>query len=426
MITKYIIGILPRLLKIKKVFQSEPLSLKGKHIIVGVTGGIAAYKAAILVRLLVKNGAEVKVIMTPLAKEFITPLTLATLSKNPILVDFFNPENGDWNSHVDLGIWADLFVIAPATANTIGKMANGIADNLLLTTYLSARCPVILAPAMDLDMFQHPATKKNIDTLRKIGAIIIEPTSGELASGLEGKGRMEEPENIFGAIAILLADKKDLTGKKVLVTAGPTYEPIDPVRFIGNYSSGKMGYAIANELFLRGCEVTLVSGPVNITSANEKINLIRVNTAAEMHQVCVAQFDQMDAAILSAAVADYMVPNPSGTKLKREKEVLHLELQPTSDIAAHLGKMKRENQILVGFALETNNELQNAQKKLQTKNFDFIVLNSLNDKGAGFQVDTNIITIIDKHNNIEKSELKSKTDIAKDIVNKLATQFTHA
>jgi len=396
------------------------MSLKGKHIILGITGGIAAYKAAILVRLLVKEGAEVKVVMTTLAKQFITPLTMATLSKNPILVDFFDPENGEWNSHVDLGMWADLFVIAPATANTIAKMANGIADNLLLTTYLSARCPVVIVPAMDLDMFAHPATQKNMNTLRSIGNIIIEPATGELASGLDGKGRMEEPENIIVVVQNILSDKgKDLAGKRIMVTAGPTYEPIDPVRFIGNYSSGKMGYAIADELSSRGAEVTLISGPVSVTAKNKNISIKRVNTALEMFTASVACFDLMDAVILAAAVADYTPASPSVEKIKREKGDLHLELKPTDDIAAILGTRKRPDQILVGFALETTNELQNAQKKLQKKHLDFIVLNSLNDYGAGFGVDTNLVTLIDKHNNIEKLELKSKDEVAIDIVNKL-------
>jgi phosphopantothenoylcysteine decarboxylase / phosphopantothenate---cysteine ligase len=396
------------------------VNLKGKHIILGITGGIAAYKAAILVRLLIKTGAEVRVIMTPAAKQFITPLTLATHSKNPILVEFFDPENGAWNSHVDLGLWADLYIIAPATANTIGKMAQGIADNLLLTTYLSAKCPVMVAPAMDLDMFAHPAHQKNLAILRSYGNIIVEPASGELASGLEGKGRMEEPENIFKNICLLFGPK-DLAGKKMLVTAGPTYEPIDPVRFIGNYSSGKMGYAIADELYSRGAEVTLISGPVHITPGYPNIKLVQVHTAAEMYKTCMDCFDTMDAAILSSAVADFTVANPSGSKLKREGEGLHLALQPTKDIAANLGKIKKPGQLLIGFALETNDELANAQKKLQKKNLDFIVLNSLNDPGAGFQVDTNRVTLIDKHNNIEKKELKSKADVAKDIVNKLVS-----
>ena len=406
------------------------MNLKGKHIIVGITGGIAAYKAAILVRLLVKNGAEVKVIMTPTAKEFITPLTLATLSKNPILVDFFNPENGSWNSHVDLGLWADLYLIAPATANTIGKMAHGIADNLLLTTYLSAKCPVMIAPAMDLDMFTHPALQDNLKIIRSFGNIIIEPTSGELASGLEGKGRMEEPEYIFTAVEQFFSSANrsllDLKGKKIIVTAGPTYEPIDPVRFIGNFSSGKMGYAIADELCSRGAEVLLVSGPVSITPANHQVKVIKVQTASEMYNASMDYFKKADVAVLSAAVADFTPVDPANTKIKREKQDIQLKLQPTKDIAASLGQIKRPDQVLVGFALETTDEIQNAQRKLQQKNLDFIVLNSLNDSGAGFQVDTNIVTIIDKHNNIEKSELKSKTEIAKDIVDKLVAILRHA
>jgi phosphopantothenoylcysteine decarboxylase/phosphopantothenate--cysteine ligase len=404
------------------------VNLNGKHIILGITGGIAAYKAAILVRLLIKNGAEVKVIMTPLAKEFITPLTMATLSKNPILIDFFNPGNGDWNSHVDLGLWADLYVIAPATANTIGKMAHGIADNLLLTTYLSARCQVMVAPAMDLDMFVHPALQENLKILHSRRNIIVEPTSGELASGLEGKGRMEEPENIYNAIEQFFAVNKtlDLKGRKILVTAGPTYEPIDPVRFVGNFSSGKMGYAIADELSSHGAEVLLVSGPVSIMPVSHNIKVVKVQTAAEMYTACTDCFSSVDAAILSAAVADFTPSDPASSKIKREKQDFQLTLKPTKDIAASLGQIKKPGQVLVGFALETTNEVQNAQKKLQQKNLDFIVLNSLNDPGAGFQVDTNIVTIIDKHNNIEKSELKNKAEIAKDIVAKLVTLLNYA
>lgn len=401
--------------------------LKGKKILLAVTGSIAAYKAAILVRMLVKEGAEVKVLMTPLAKEFITPLTLATLSKNPILVDFFNPENGDWNSHVDLGLWADAYLVAPATANTIGKMANGIADNLVITTYLSARCKVFVAPAMDLDMFSHPTTARNLATLKSFGNIVIEPATGELASGLEGKGRMEEPENIVKALAEYFAGNvrnvKDLLHKKIMVTAGPTYEAIDPVRFIGNYSSGKMGFAIAEELANRGAMVILVSGPVSIKPVHPNIQLIKISSAEEMHEVCISRFPHMDAAILSAAVADFTPVNPMPKKVKREKENYVLELKPTTDIAAKLGSHKKPSQVLVGFALETNDELENAQKKLKSKNLDFIVLNSLNDPGAGFQVDTNKITVIDKNNNIQKFELKSKAEVATDIVNKLITCF---
>ncbi len=398
------------------------MSLKGKHIILGITGGIAAYKAAILVRLLTKAEAEVKVVMTPAAKQFITPLTMATLSKNPILVEFFNPENGEWNSHVDLGLWADIFVIAPATANTIAKMANGIADNLLLTTYLSAKCPVLIAPAMDLDMFAHATTQKNISTLSSFGNIIVEPTSGELASGLEGKGRMDEPENIVFAIENVLAGRfNDLLGKKVLVTAGPTFEPIDAVRFVGNNSSGKMGYAIANELSQRGADVTLISGPVSAEMKNSNVKVIKVGTASEMFDASVAYFKTMDAAILAAAVADFTPVSPPAEKIKRGKSDLRLKLKPTRDIAAYLGEIKAVNQILIGFALETTEELENAKKKLQKKKLDCIVLNSLNDKGAGFGVDTNIVTLIDKHNNIEKFELKSKAEVATDIINKLVS-----
>jgi phosphopantothenoylcysteine decarboxylase/phosphopantothenate--cysteine ligase len=398
------------------------MNLKGKHIILGITGGIAAYKAAILVRLLVKEGAEVQVVMTTLAKQFITPLTMATLSKNPILVEFFDPENGKWNSHVDLGLWADLYIIAPATANTIAKMANGVADNLLLTTYLSARCPVVIAPAMDLDMFAHASTQKNINTLRSFGNVIVEPASGELASGLDGKGRMEEPENILAIVRSVLGNK-GLTGKKVMVTAGPTYEPIDPVRFIGNYSSGKMGYSIAEELSLRGADVTLISGPVSLVPKNKTIRLIKVNTASEMFEASVSRFPEMDAAILAAAVADYTPAVPASEKIKREKEDMNLPLKATRDIAAFLGAEKKQGQVLVGFALETTNEQQNAQKKLQKKNLDFIVLNSLNDEGAGFGVDTNRVTLIDKYNNIEKLELKGKDEVATDIVDKLVSLF---
>ena len=399
------------------------MNLQGKKILLGVTGGIAAYKAAILVRLLIKEGAEVKVVMTPLAKQFITPLTLATLSRNPILVDFFNPEDGSWNSHVDLGLWADVYVIAPATANSMAKMAHGVADNLLLTTYLSVRCPVVLAPAMDLDMFTHPATIKNIDILRSYGNTIIEPASGELASGLEGKGRMEEPENIVIAIKKLLSKKTtdELEGKKILVSAGPTYEPIDPVRFIGNYSSGKMGYAITEELLSRGAKVTLISGPVNTKIEHKYLTLIKVQTAEEMFNACLANFSNVDGAILSAAVADFTPSLKANEKMKRGPGNLVLELTPTKDIAAELGKIKKGSQVLAGFALETTDEELNARQKLERKNFDFIVLNSLNDTGAGFQVDTNKITIFDKHNNVEKFELKSKKEVAVDIVNKLET-----
>jgi phosphopantothenoylcysteine decarboxylase/phosphopantothenate--cysteine ligase len=395
------------------------MKLKGKNILLGITGGIAAYKAAILVRMLVKEGAEVKVVMTKLAKEFITPLTMATLSKNPILVEFFDPENGQWNSHVDLGAWSDLFLIAPATANSMGKMAHAVADNLLITTYLSAKCPVMIAPAMDLDMFQHPANLKNIETLKSYGNIIIEPESGELASGLVGKGRMAEPEVITEKVIDFFTSKKKLKSKKILVTAGPTYEPIDPVRFIGNYSSGKMGYAIAEELAAQGAEVLLISGPTYLKSSHELITIIDVKTAQEMYTESVKYFSECDAAIMSAAVADFKPVVYYNKKVKRGENEMQIELEPNKDIAAELGKMKKKNQKLIGFALETNDELENAKKKIKNKNLDFIVLNSLNEDGAGFGHDTNKITIIDNEYNQTNFELKSKKDVAVDIVNVL-------
>ena len=395
--------------------------LKGKHIILGVTGSIAAYKAATLTRLLVKEGANVKVVMTPLAKEFITPLTMATLSKSPIMVDFYNPENGDWNSHVDLGLWADLYLIAPASANTIGKMAGGIADNLLLTTYLSAKCPVMVAPAMDLDMYKHPATQRNLKVLQSFGNIIIEPESGELASGLIGKGRMEEPERIVAFIADYFARQEDFKGKKVVVTAGPTYEKIDPVRFIGNYSSGKMGLAIAEEFAGRGAEVVLVCGPVNLKTSHPAIRRVDVESAAQMYEVTSKEFVNSDVAVLSAAVADFTPKEKADHKIKRGKDDLLLEL--TKDIAAELGRIKTASQLLVGFALETNDEEVNALSKMQRKNLDMIVLNSLNDKGAGFSVDTNKVTILDKAGDKTVYELKTKVEVAKDIVDQIASRL---
>lgn len=394
--------------------------LKGKHIILGVTGSIAAYKAATLTRLLVKEGASVKVVMTPLAKEFITPLTMATLSKSPIMVDFYNSENGDWNSHVDLGLWADLYLIAPASANTIGKMAGGIADNLLLTTYLSAKCPVMVAPAMDLDMYKHPVTQRNLKVLQSFGNIIIEPESGELASGLIGKGRMEEPERIVAFIADYFARQEDFKGKKVVVTAGPTYEKIDPVRFIGNYSSGKMGLAIAEEFAGRGAEVVLVCGPVNLKTSHPAIRRVDVESAAQMYEVTSKEFVNSDVAVLSAAVADFTPKEKADHKIKRGKDDLLLELLPTKDIAAELGRIKTASQLLVGFALETNDEEVNALSKMQRKNLDMIVLNSLNDKGAGFSVDTNKVTILDKAGDKTVYELKTKVEVAKDIVDQIA------
>ena len=389
----------------------------------GVTGSIAAYKAATLTRLLVKEGANVKVVMTPLAKEFITPLTMATLSKSPIMVDFYNPENGDWNSHVDLGLWADLYLIAPASANTIGKMAGGIADNLLLTTYLSAKCPVMVAPAMDLDMYKHAATQRNLKVLQSFGNIIIEPESGELASGLIGKGRMEEPERIVAFIADYFARQEDFKGKKVVVTAGPTYEKIDPVRFIGNYSSGKMGLAIAEEFAGRGAEVVLVCGPVNLKTSHPAIRRVDVESAAQMYEVTSKEFVNSDVAVLSAAVADFTPKEKADHKIKRGKDDLLLELLPTKDIAAELGRIKTASQLLVGFALETNDEEVNALSKMQRKNLDMIVLNSLNDKGAGFSVDTNKVTILDKAGDKTVYELKTKVEVAKDIVDQIASRL---
>lgn len=393
------------------------MRLAGKHIILGVTGSIAAYKAAILTRLLIKEGAEVKVIMTPLAKEFITPLTLATLSKNPILVDFFNPENGGWNSHVDLGLWADLFLIAPASANTMAKMASGVADNLLLTTYLSARCPVMLAPAMDMDMYSHPATQKNIQILKSYGNIFVEAATGELASGLSGKGRMEEPENILQHVVNLFLAANRFNGYKVLITSGPTYEPIDPVRFIGNYSSGKMGTAIATAIAQQGAQVTFITGPAAVEPQHPSVKIVRVKTASEMLEQAKNEFDSCQVAILAAAVADFAPANTSTDKIKRGKENLDLQLKPTTDIAETLGKMKRQNQIIVGFALETHNEVENAIDKLTRKNLDIIVLNSLNDAGAGFGHNTNKITLIDRNGKQKSFELKPKSEVAQDIAN---------
>lgn len=391
-----------------------------KKIILGVTGSIAAYKAATLVRLLVKEGAEVKVLMTNTARQFITPLTMATLSKRPVLVEFFNPENGEWNSHVKLGLWADLMLIAPASANTIGKMACGIADNLLLTTYLSARCPVAVAPAMDLDMYAHVAHQQNLSLLRLRGVHIIEPPVGELASGLQGQGRMEEPEEIVRLLQILLEKKICLSGKHFLVTAGPTHENIDAVRFIGNSSSGKMGYAIAEELAWRGARVTLISGPVSVVARHPGITLCRVASAQEMYEAAARLFPESDGAVMAAAVADFTPESRVEGKMKRGKSSLSITLTPTKDIAAYLGSIKKKNQTLVGFALEAADEHTNALKKLREKNLDFIVLNSLNDPNAGFNVDTNKVCIIDRTGREATYELKSKIEVAKDIVNKLS------
>ena len=395
--------------------------LRGKHILLGVTGSIAAYKAAILIRILVKEGAEVRVVMTPLAKEFITPLTLATLSRHPILVDFFDPEDGRWNSHISLGEWADAYVIAPATANTLAKMAGGIADNLLLTTYLSARCPVFVSPAMDLDMYAHPATQQNLATLRSRNVTVIEPGEGELASGLIGKGRMAEPEEIAEAVGAWFLDqkKKSLQGKRLMVTAGPTREAIDPVRYISNHSTGKMGYALAEELAARGAEVTLITGPTNLRT-EESIHRIDVISAQEMYEKACEIFPQTDGAIMCAAVADYTPAEVSDRKIKKDDGTWTLELRPTHDIAAELGRIK-ENRLLVGFALETDHERSNAQSKLERKRFDFIVLNSLRDAGAGFGVDTNKITILERNGCCTDYPLESKRQVAANIADKIET-----
>lgn len=393
--------------------------LKGKKIVLAITGSIAAYKAAVLVRLLIKEGAEVQVIITPAGKEFITPVTLSTLSQKPVLCDFFTANSGTWNSHVDLGLWADAMIVAPATASTIGKMANGIADNFVVTAYLSCKAPVFVAPAMDLDMFCHPSTQRNLDILRSYGNRIIEPTSGELASGLEGKGRMEEPENIVRVLREFFATSQSLTGKHILITAGPTYEKIDPVRFIGNYSSGKMGFGLAEVCAERGANVTLVSGPVQLKTSHPHIKRIDVESAGEMYEASMQAFANCDAAILCAAVADFTPASASSEKIKRGKDSLTLELQPTRDIAAALGERKSEKQVLVGFALETTDETVNACLKMERKNLDMIVLNSLNDKGAGFRSDTNKVTIFERSGAVNTYPLKDKSEVAADIIDVL-------
>ena len=399
--------------------------LKGKHIILGITGGIAAYKCATLTRLLVKAGAEVQVIMTPNAKQFIQPLTLSTLSGKPVISEFFTANTGQWNSHVDLGLWADALIIAPATASTIGKMANGVADNMLVTTYLSAKAPVFVAPAMDLDMMRHPSTVRNLELLRSYGNHIIEPAEGELASHLIGKGRMEEPENILKALDRFFAAKEDLKGKRVLITAGPTIEKIDPVRYISNFSSGKMGFALAEECASRGAEVTLVAGPVTLKTPEGNIERIDVTTAVEMHDAVMKALPESDAVILCAAVADYRVENVADSKIKREKtQNPVIQLTPNPDIARAVGQAKRPDQVTVGFALETDNEQANAQGKLERKNLNFIVMNSLRDKNAGFQVDTNKVTIITDRGETIEGECKSKRDVARDITDVLYKYLT--
>ena len=397
-------------------------ALSGKHIILGICGGIAAYKSVSLLRLLVKAGAEVQVVITPAGKQFITPVTLSSLSQKPVVSEFFTANTGEWHSHVDLGLWADCMVIAPATASTIGKMAHGIADNMLVTTYLSAKSQVFVAPAMDLDMMAHPSTTANINLLRSYGNIIIEPESGELASGLVGKGRMEEPEKIAAVLEAYFSKKADLKGRKVLITAGPTHEKIDPVRFIGNYSSGKMGYALAEECASRGAEVTLVSGPVSLSISHPAIRVVKVESAKEMLAACEETFADSDIAVMCAAVADYAPKEVADRKIKREhSEVPVIELVKNPDIAATLGRSKRQDQRLVGFALETDHELDNACEKLSRKNLDMIVLNSMRDKGAGFGTDTNKVSIIKADGSREDFGLKPKREVAADIVDTILT-----
>ena len=391
--------------------------IKGKHIVLGITGGIAAYKSVMLLRLLKKAGAEVQVVMTPSAKEFVTPVTFSSLSGKPVVSEFFTANSGEWHSHVDLGLWADLMVVAPATASTIAKMANGVADNMLVTTYLSAKEDVMIAPAMDLDMWKHPSTQRNRATLIEDGVYIISPGQGELASGLEGKGRMAEPEEIYREIERYFDQNQDMAGKKVMVTAGPTYENIDPVRFIGNYSSGKMGFELAGELASRGAEVTLVTGPVSLpTPSLKKIKRIDVKSAQEMYDAAKTAFEDCDMAIFAAAVADYAPENISEKKIKREKEEeLVIRLKRNPDIASELSKNK-DKRITVGFALETDNELENAKSKLERKKLNIVVLNSMRDPEAGFMKDTNKVTIIDDIGNIAEFEPKSKKMVAKDII----------
>lgn len=391
--------------------------LKGKKIIVGITGGIAAYKIPLLIRFLVKEGAEVQVVMSDFAKEFVTPLTLATVSGKPVLSSFFDEKNGNWNSHVDLGLWADAIIVAPLTANTMAKMAVGIADNLLTTTILSARCPVFYAPTMDLDMFTHPVTQENIEKLKKLGYNYIPPDEGDLASGLKGAGRLKEPEELANILIDFFSKKKTLAGKRVLISAGPTYEPIDPVRFIGNRSSGKMGIALAGAFLELGAVVDLVIGPVTSpVKEKDNLNVYFVETAAQMELKCSELFPKADVAVMAAAVADFTPKYPVKTKIKKETSFPQIELVPTVDILAKLGKIKTPNQILIGFALETDNELNNARHKLKRKNLDMIVLNSLKDFGAGFAVDTNKVTLIFKDNIIKEIPLNSKEKIAHDIV----------
>lgn len=398
--------------------------LSGKKILLGISGGIAAYKTASLVRLFIKAGAQVQVIMTPASKDFVTPLTLSTLSKNPVHSSFFNEEdeNAVWNNHVDLALWADLFLIAPATANTLSKMVSGNSDNLLLATYLSAKCQVYFAPAMDLDMYKHPSTLASFKSLQSFGNIMIPAESGELASGLSGEGRMAEPENIVAFLEADLESKLPLRGKKILITAGPTYEPIDPVRFIGNHSTGKMGFDIAKVAADEGAEVVLVTGPTHLKMSHSSVKVINVTSSEEMYHACHEYFDDMDAAVAAAAVADYRPKYVAPQKIKKSDSNLTLELEKTKDILSSLGE-KKKNQFLIGFALETENEIENAKLKIKKKNLDLIVLNSLNDEGAGFGKPTNKVTFIDKDFNEEPLELKTKEEVAQDIINKIKTHY---
>jgi phosphopantothenoylcysteine decarboxylase/phosphopantothenate--cysteine ligase len=397
--------------------------LQGKKIVIGITGSIAAYKIPFLIRLLIREGAVLKVIMTPAATDFVTPLTLSTLSRNSVIIDPFTKNNGDWNNHVELGLWADLMIFAPVTANTLSKMANGLADNFLVTAYLSSRCPVFIVPAMDMDMYNHPSTQRNLEILKSFGNSLIEPQTGELASGLTGPGRMEEPETILSHIIHYFHAKEDFRGKKVLVTAGPTFERIDAVRYIGNFSSGKMGFALANAAASRGAEVVLVTGPTALETNHPGIKRVNIRTAEEMLNECLTFFPHSDLTIMSAAVADYTISNPADYKIKKKQTNFTLELTPAIDILKKLGGMKKKNQVLVGFALESKDEIKNAQAKMKSKNLDMIVLNSLNDKGAGFGEKTNKVTIISKKNKIIHGQLKDKTEVANDILDVVKSDF---
>ena len=396
--------------------------LKGKKIVLGITGSIAAYKSCLIIRELVKRGAEVQVVITPAGKEFITPITLSALTQKPVISDFFSQRDGTWHSHVALGLWADAMLIAPCTASTLGKMANGVADNMLITTYLSMKAPVFIAPAMDLDMYAHPTTQQNMERLKGFGNHIIEPQSGFLASGLEGKGRMEDPEKIAAALDLFF-EKKDLQGKRIMITAGPTYEKIDPVRFIGNYSSGKMGFALAEECARRGAEVTLIAGPVNVQCTMNNVQRVDVESCQQMYDAAVHAFPQMDAAILCAAVADFRPAEVADQKIKRVGKTMDIHLVPNPDIAAELGRMKHEGQTLVGFALETNDEQQNAQHKLEKKNLDFIVLNSLRNEGTCFKSNENQISIISRKAKKDYDK-KAKADVARDIIDELVKNLS--